>query len=111
MDSLNTISLVGILERDLSTRFEREGIQVTTFTLRLEEHGKDGKAGQVFRVYVPVQAYGKTAEAAADLNVGDIVGVEGKLVWRSDWPGQTKGTLAVFARQVTCLLTAPVAVA
>ena len=110
MDSLNTLTLVGILDRDPSTRFEREGLQVTTFTLRLEEHGREGKAGQVFRTYVPMIAYSKTAEVAADLNAGDLLGVEGKLVWRSDWPGQTKGTLAVLARQVTCLVPAPVAV-
>jgi hypothetical protein len=52
---------------------------------------------------VPLLAYGKTAEVAADLNAGDIVGVEGKLVWWSDWPGRTKGTVAIFARQITCL--------
>jgi Single-strand binding protein family len=111
MESLNSVSLVGILERDPVTKFEGDrGIQVTTFTLRLDEPGKGAKAGQVFRVYIPVECYTTTAERAADLNAGDLVGLEGKLVWRraTDPNGQKPGSLVVFARQVSLLQAAAV---
>ena len=41
MESLNSVSLVGWLEQDLSTRWYGEASQYTTFTVRLEEQGTD----------------------------------------------------------------------
>ena len=82
--------------------------QVTSFTLCLEEHA----AEKTHRVYVPVVAYGKTAERAADLAAGDLIGVQGKLVYRRalDRPGEQTGRLMVLASSVGCLVPAPVAV-
>jgi hypothetical protein len=61
MDSFNTVGLVGFLDLDLTTRWQGDSTQVTSFTLRLEEHA----AAKTHLVYVPVIAYGKTAEHAA----------------------------------------------
>ena len=105
MDSLNTVVLSGLLDRDPVTTFQEDGQQMTRFTLRCEE---TGKAGAVFRLYVPVECYGKTAERAAELGAGDVVGIEGKLKWRSttDRHGEKKGSLCMLARQVSVLVSA-----
>ena len=92
------------------TRFAGDSHQVTQCTLRLEEE----RDGQVHRVYVPVVCYGRTAERAADLSPGDLIGVQGKLVYRRRGPEhqgeQTTGGLTVLASTVVCLVPAPVAV-
>jgi single-stranded DNA-binding protein len=108
VESLNAVSLVGWLELDLSTRWQGESGQCTTFTLRLEEQGAD----KVHLVYVPVVCWGKSAERAADLTPGDLIGVQGKLVWRRtpDRPGEHTGRLVVMASSVMCVRPAPVAV-
>ena len=70
-----------------------------------------GKEGAVFKVYIPVECYGRTAEKAGTCSAGDLVGVEGKLKWRSylDKEHQKKGSLVVLARQVSVLVAAAVA--
>lgn len=109
MDSFNSVNLVGFLELDLTTKWQGESTQVTSFTLRLEEH----TAAKTHLVYVPVIAYGKQAEQAADLTPGDLLGVQGKLVYRRapDRPGEHTGRLVVLASSVVCVVPAPVAVA
>jgi single-stranded DNA-binding protein len=108
MDSLNSVSLVGWLEGDLSTRWQGDASQCTTLTIHLEEQGAD----KVHRVYVPVVCWGKTAERAAELTPGDMIGVQGKLVYRRapDRPGEQTGRLAVMASSVVCVMAAAVAV-
>jgi single-stranded DNA-binding protein len=108
MDSFNAVALVGFVELDLQTRWHGERTQVTSFTLRLEEH----TAEKTYLVYVPVIAYGTTAERAADLTAGDLIGVQGKLVYRRapDRPSEPTGRLMVLASSVGCLVPAPVAV-
>ena len=108
MDSLNLVCLTGLLERDPVTKFDDNGMQVTTFTLRCEEAGRDGGT---IKLYCPVECYGRTAERAADVSAGDVIGVEGKLKWKSyvDKHGEKKGTLAILARQVSLLVSVAVA--
>ena len=108
MESFNTVGLVGWLEGDLATKWQGEGTQVTSFTIRLEERS----AEKTHLVYVPVVAYGKTAERAADFTPGDVIGVQGTLVWRRapDRPGEHTGRLVVMASSVLCVVPAPVAV-
>jgi single-stranded DNA-binding protein len=105
MESLNSVSLVGWLEQDLSTRWYGEASQYTTFTVRLEEQSTD----KVHCVYVPDVCWGKTAERAAELTPGQVVGVQGKLVYRRapDRPAESTGRLAVMASNVVCLVPAP----
>jgi single-stranded DNA-binding protein len=105
MESLNSVSLVGWLEQDLSTRWYGEASQSTTFTVRLEEQGTD----KVHCVYVPVVCWGKTAERAAELTPGQVIGVQGKLVYRRapDRPAESPGRLVVMASSVVCLVPAP----
>ena len=105
---MNSVCVTGVLERDPRTKFASDGAQETSFTLRVEESGKDGT---VFRTFVPVEAYGRVAEKAADLSAGDMIGVEGKLKWQSYTArdGTKKTSLCVLARLVKRL--APVAVA
>ena len=75
MDCLNCVTLTGFVERTPSLKFEAEsGAQLTTFTVRVEEQGKDGA---VFKVYVFIECYGRVAEKAGDVNAGDVVGIEG----------------------------------
>lgn len=108
MDSLNAVNLVGWLEADLYTAFQGQGTQVTRFTVCLEEQG----AEKVHRVFVPVECWGKTAERAAEFTPGDLIGVQGKLVYRRapDRQSEHSGRLAVMASSVVCLMPAPVAV-
>ena len=106
MDCLNYVTLTGFVDRMPSVKFEAErGAQTTMLTLRVEETGKDGAT---FKGYVFIECYGRVAETAGDMNAGDLVGIEGRLKWRSyiDRDGQKKGTLAVLARQVTVFLSA-----
>jgi single-stranded DNA-binding protein len=109
MDSLNAVALTGFLELDLTTRWQGDASQCTTFTMRLEEQGAD----KVHLVYVPVVCWGKTAERAADLSPGALIGVQGKLVYRRapDRPAEHTGRLVVMASSVVCVMPAPVAVA
>lgn len=108
MESFNSVGLVGFLELYISTRFHGESTQVSTFTVRLEEQGPE----KVYRVYVPVECYGRTAERAAYLSAGDLIGVQGKLVYRRglDRQGEPTGRLMVLASSVVCVVPAPVAV-
>jgi single-stranded DNA-binding protein len=103
MDSeINFVSLTGVLERDPIVRFADHGTQQVHFTLRLEE---PGPAGQLFKLYVPIEAYSAVAEVAGDLHAGAALLVSGKLKWTS-WTakdGSKKSTLAVLARLVKVL--------
>jgi single-stranded DNA-binding protein len=104
---LNHVTLTGTLERDPITRFIDHGAQQAHFTLRLTEAGP---AGQEFKLFVPIEAYGQAAELAGDLNAGDAVLVAGKLKWTSYTAkdGTKKSTLAVMARIVKHLAPAAV---
>lgn len=109
MDCLNTVCLTGTLERDPVTKVDDHGTQLVTFTVRLDESGKDNA---VFKTYIPVECYGRTAERAADGGAGDVLGIEGKLKWKSyvDKHGEKRSTLCVLARQVSVLAPAAMAV-
>jgi len=99
---MNTVCLIGRLTRAPTTRFEGAGSQMTTATLEVPEPGKDG---HTFRLYVPLIAWGKAADALGLLQAEDLVAVQGKLTWRktTDKHGQEKSTLAVNVREVQAL--------
>jgi single-stranded DNA-binding protein len=103
MDSLNVVALTGTLERDPALRFDsNSGTARCSGTLRCEDLGASGNP---FRLYVPLEAWGKTAETLGELRAGTLIAVQGKLCWRkyTTQHGEEKGTLAVLARQVAAL--------
>lgn len=100
---MNSVCPVGVLSRNPAVRFEGDnGSQVTTFTLAISEPGRDGGT---FLLYVNCIAWGKPAEAAADLEAETLVSVEGKLCWRKniDKQGHDKSSMAVMLRQLAVL--------
>ena len=104
---LNNVTLTGTLERDPITRFQETGTQQVSFTLRVDEAGP---AGQLFKLYVPCEAYGQAGELAGELNAGASVLVAGKLKWTAytGKDGTKKTRLAVLARLVKVLALAAV---
>ena len=107
---LNHVTLTGTLERDPITRFADHGTQQVSFTLRVDEAGP---AGQLFKLFVPVEAYGQAGDQAGELAAGAAVLVAGKLKWTSwtDKTGQKRTSLCVLARLVKRLAPAAVAAA
>ena len=104
---LNHCTLTGTLERDPITRFQETGPQQVSFTLRVDEAGP---SGQLFRLFVPVEAYGQAGEQAGELHAGAAVLVAGKLKWTActDKTGQKRTSLCVLARLVRPLAPAHV---
>lgn len=102
---LNHVTLTGTLERDPMTRFADHGTQQVSFTLRLEEAGA---AGQLFKLFVPCEAYSQRAEDAGELSAGDSVLVADKLKWTSYTAkdGSKQSRLCVLARLVKRLAPA-----
>ena len=76
---MNTLALVGTLTRSPTTRFEGDGLQMTTLTLAVPEPAKDGRT---FTLYVPCVAYGRAADACSVLEAETLVALQGKLSWR-----------------------------
>lgn len=103
---LNHVTLTGTPERDPITRFQDHGTQQTSWTLRVEEVNP---AGQLFKLFVPVECYGTTADQAGELNAGDAVVIAGKLKWTSYTAkdGSKQSRLCVLARLVKRLASAP----
>ena len=96
MDSLNVVALTGTLDRSPVMRFDPDsGTARCAGTLRCEEVNTNGST---FRLYVSLEAWGKTAEA--------LVAVQGKLCWRKSTTkqGEEKGTLAVLVGKVSVLV-------
>ena len=102
---MNSVNLVGRLTRAPSVKFENEGSQVTTFTLLVEESGRDGA---IFRLFILCVAWGKASEACGTLNSEDLVALAGKLCWRkqTDKHGVERSVLAVNVREVQVLESA-----
>lgn len=106
MDSLNLCALVGRIERPPTIRFDHaSGTAQCSCTLRCDEVNA---SGSVFKLYVPLTAYGKTAEALGELQADALVAIQGRLGWRKQVAkrGEEKSGLAVFVRQVHMLMPA-----
>jgi single-stranded DNA-binding protein len=101
MDHLNNLTLTGVLERE-PLRVEHDSLTQVRFTVRHE--GQNAKTGELFKLYVPCEAFGVVAERALTLRPGAVVGVEGRLKWRSYVDqGEKKGSLAVWVRQLSVM--------
>lgn len=104
---MNTICLIGTLTRAPTVRFEGEGVQVCTFTLRVQEATREGKP---WVLYAPCVSYGKAADQASLLSAEDLISVQGKLSWRKQAHkcGQEHSGLVVQAREISVLQGAAV---
>jgi single stranded DNA-binding protein len=102
MTSINRVLLVGrVTEAGPKLTYSPGGSPQCTFTLLLEDPGPDGKR---YKLFVPVDVFGKQAEPVAEqINVGDVVLVDGKLKWKSwlDQQGVKQGKLVVLAWAVS----------
>lgn len=80
--AINRVIVLGkVSDAGPKLTYSDKGRLETRLTLVLEEAGK---GGQTFSLYVPVFVYGDQAEsAAATLDAGDVVSVDGKLSWSS----------------------------
>ena len=75
--SMNRVTLLGkIHSYGMEVRYNPTGTPCTSFTLIVSEAGQDGKTHDV---YVPCECWGKKAEAASELDAGQLVLFEGKL--------------------------------
>ncbi len=109
--SINRVLLVGrVTEAGPKLTYSSDGSPQCIFTLLLEEPAKDGT---MFKLFVPVEVFGKQAEPVAEqINAGDTVLIDGKLKWKSwiDKQGEKQGRLGIMAWQVSLVgTTAPAA--
>lgn len=103
---LNTVALVGRLERDPYVKFDNDSGQAKCrATLRLEE---SGSTGMLYKTYVPLEAFGRTAEGLGEQHAGALVAVTGKIVWQkyTAKDGTEKSSLAVLVNRYTVLQAA-----
>jgi single stranded DNA-binding protein len=109
MTSLNKLIICGkVTDAGPKLTYTSEGTPQCSFTLMVEEPGRDGSP---FKLFVPVELFGKQAEPVAEqVNAGDVVLVDGKLRWRSwiDKKGEKQGRLGVMAWAVNVLQGAAV---
>jgi single-stranded DNA-binding protein len=80
MKSINQVALSGTLNCDASDRATPTGSTVSNCTLAVvEEFAKRGEPSKLFTSYVPLVAFGMSAEALADGRKGDRVIISGSL--------------------------------
>ena len=102
--SINECFLAGTLARDPTTVVQDSGSPLTSARLLISEE----RDGQVWKLWLDVEAYARTAERLATLREGDAVLVRGKLKWKSwERDGKKQGTLLVNAWSVQPLSAAP----
>jgi single-stranded DNA-binding protein len=79
--AINSVVLTGtVAEPGPKMTYNSAAKPETKFTLIVSE----GKGEQVFNLFVPIFVYGAGAErAAAEVDAGDTVAVEGRLSWKS----------------------------
>jgi single-stranded DNA-binding protein len=107
MFSLNDVFLAGTLAKDPTTSFQDNGTQVTSVRLCVLEESN----GQTSRTWIPVEAWGKSAQILADLSEGDACLIQGKLQWKSwEKDGKKQGMFIVSTWSVQALAVAEAAV-
>ncbi|MDQ3830548.1 MAG: single-stranded DNA-binding protein [Candidatus Tectomicrobia bacterium] len=102
MFALNKVLLTGaVSEAGPKLNYpESGGNPVCSFTLIVTEKGPNGQA---FKLFVPVDVFGKDAENTAErLEAGMPVFIDGKLKWKSwvDKKGEKQGRLTVMTWSV-----------
>jgi single-stranded DNA-binding protein len=108
MVHLNECYLAGVLSADPDVVQEGTAPMCTTGCLLIQEE----RDGQVYKTYIPIEAWGKAAPVLAALHEGDAVLLRGKLRWRSrEQHGQKQGSVIVAAWSVQPLVQVAAAVA
>jgi len=80
MGCVNRVLLVGtITKQGVTVRYAQSGAPCANFTLQLTETGQDGKPHTLF---VDCECWGRRAEAASELEAGQLALFEGKLARR-----------------------------
>jgi single-stranded DNA-binding protein len=80
MSCINRVILCGYIARyGVTIKYAQSGTPCANFTLELREQGQDGKP---HTVYVDCECWGKRAEAASELEAGQLALFEGKLARR-----------------------------
>ena len=75
--SINRVTLVGTVSSyGVTVSFVGQGTAKAALTVVVREVGSDGKEHQTF---ITCEIWGKKAEAAGELEAGDVVLIEGKL--------------------------------
>src|SRR6266545_6198005 len=98
---INKVLLVGkVTEAGPKISWTGHGTAQTSFTLQIDEPGRDGK---VFKLFVPVVVYNKAEQVAETINAGDLLAIDGKIGWTSrvdKKTGERSGKLTVVAWSV-----------
>jgi hypothetical protein len=75
--SINRVTLMGQISKyGMEVRYNASGTPCASFTIIVNEMGQDGKE---HATYIPCECWGKKAEAAGELEAGQLVLLEGKL--------------------------------
>lgn len=103
---MNTCALIGTVTRDPRVTFqEGTGQQVVSLTVCIEE---PRTPGDVWKTYVGIECYGRSATEAETLRAGTLVAIEGKIGWKVYMhKGEKRSTLVVLARTVRVLALTP----
>jgi hypothetical protein len=95
--SVNRVVLLGTIGKyGVDVRFSNNGTACASFMLVCAEAGQDGKEHTTL---VPCEVWGKKAEAAGELEAGQLVLFEGKL--RKRQKGENQWELCVSGFEVT----------
>ena len=75
--SINRVTLLGQISKyGMEVRYNPSGTPCASFTLIVAELGQDGKE---HATYVPCECWGRKAEAASELDPGQLVLFDGRL--------------------------------
>jgi single-stranded DNA-binding protein len=77
MGGVNRVILVGTISKDgVTVKYAPSGTPCANFALMLSEQGQDGKVHTIFQ---DCQVWGKRAEAASELEPGQLCLFEGRI--------------------------------
>lgn len=78
---MNRVYLIGRLTKDLELKTTSNELSVVSFSLAVENYGKDQNGEKKPATFIPCVAWGKQAENLVKYNKkGSILGIEGRIV-------------------------------
>lgn len=106
---MNSIHLIGRLTKDPELKYLESGTAITNFQIAVRRNFKN-REGNYESDFIPIQAIGKSAEAAANyLRKGNRCAVDGRLQidnWKDEKSGEWKSFTKVIANNVEFLESA-----